>query len=289
MYHTEESENKYKLIAWAVSISFLGLILLILLLIIIRTPNPPFPPGGGGGEPLAFGTYIEGTGDVRGDGIGNATSVVVNEQPTPPANTKASEEVVTSAQGENVNLKNDKPKVENNNTVVIPVKPKEEVKPKTAAEIAREKFLKNQGKNAGSEGSSGHAGQEGAPDGKIGAHGEGGTGGGDGKGDGPGNGDGTGPGPGGPGKGHYGFSLVGRAIVTPPPASRDTKEEGKVVVEIVVDKTGKVIDANPNGRGTTTSSAILKAKARQAALATRFNVSGAFEEQRGTITIIFSF
>jgi TonB family protein len=67
------------------------------------------------------------------------------------------------------------------------------------------------------------------------------------------------------------------------------KEEGKVVVEITVDSEGNVIEANPNGRGTTTSSALLKAKAKQAALATKFNIEGKFEEQRGTITIIFSF
>jgi TonB family protein len=77
--------------------------------------------------------------------------------------------------------------------------------------------------------------------------------------------------------------------MTPPTLSKDTKEEGKVVVEITVDKNGKVIKADPNGRGTNTQSAMLKAKARQAALATTFNVSGEFEEQKGTITIIFSF
>ena len=68
-----------------------------------------------------------------------------------------------------------------------------------------------------------------------------------------------------------------------------TKEEGKVVVEITVDSDGNVIEANPNGRGTTTSSALLKAKAKQTALATKFNIDGKFEEQKGTITIIFSF
>jgi hypothetical protein len=34
---------------------------------------------------------------------------------------------------------------------------------------------------------------------------------------------------------------------------------------------------------------MLKAKAKQAALATKFNVDGKFEEQKGTITIIFTF
>ena len=62
-----------------------------------------------------------------------------------------------------------------------------------------------------------------------------------------------------------------------------------MVVEITVDKTGKVIKAEPTGRGTNTNSVMLKTKARQAALATKFNVSGEFEEQKGTLTIIFSF
>ena len=62
-----------------------------------------------------------------------------------------------------------------------------------------------------------------------------------------------------------------------------------MVVEITVDSEGNVIEANPNGRGTTTSSALLKAKAKHAALATKFNVDGKFEEQQGTITIVFSF
>ncbi|MCE3228194.1 MAG: energy transducer TonB, partial [Bacteroidetes bacterium] len=91
------------------------------------------------------------------------------------------------------------------------------------------------------------------------------------------------------GGGKIGVSLAGRAIVKPPVLPKDTKEEGKVVVEITVDSEGNVIEANPNGRGTTTSSAILKAKAKQTALATKFNVDGKFEEQKGTITIVFSF
>ena len=83
--------------------------------------------------------------------------------------------------------------------------------------------------------------------------------------------------------------MKGRAMVKPPKLPTDLEEEGKVVVEITVDSEGTVIEANPNGRGTNTTSAMLKAKAKQAALATKFNVDGKFEEQRGTITIIFSF
>ena len=83
-------------------------------------------------------------------------------------------------------------------------------------------------------------------------------------------------------------NLGGRKIEAQPTLSKDTKEEGKVVVEIIVDASGKVIKADPNSRGTTTSSSVLKEKAKQTALSTKFNISS-IEEQKGTITIIFSF
>jgi outer membrane biosynthesis protein TonB len=83
-------------------------------------------------------------------------------------------------------------------------------------------------------------------------------------------------------------TLPGRKIEAQPTLSKDTKEEGKVVVEITVDKLGNVIKADPNGRGTTTSSSVLKEKAKQTALSTKFSISS-IEEQKGTITLIFSF
>lgn len=284
---TTAQENKNRAISLSVSLMLFILFILFLIWYTIITPNPPFPvaPGGGGGTEINFGTYNEGTGNVENDGIGDATSVKVEEQTTPPTpQENTSESILTSENGENIDLTETKPKVENHTTVITPVKPVEVVKPKTAAELLAEKFNKNKGKNGGGDGNSGQAGNDGSPDGNPNTHGTGGTGGGTGGGDGPGTGPGKGPGGGG-----YGFSLAGRAVVSPPPLSKDTKEEGKVVVEITVDKDGKVIKADPNGRGTTTNSAILKAKARQAALATKFNVSGEFEEQKGTITIVFSF
>jgi hypothetical protein len=171
--------------------------------------------------------------------------------------------------------------------VITPVKPKEVVKEKTAAEKLAEKFKKNTGKKGGGIGDHTEAGQNGSPDGDPFKSGEGGTGAGSGGGEGGGEGPGSGPGKG-PGS-KYGIDLRGRAVVQPPKLPTDTREEGKVVVEIIVDSEGNVIEAIPNGRGTTTNSALLKAKARQAALATKFNVDGKFEEQKGTITIIFSF
>jgi TonB family protein len=288
MILSQAEENKNKIISLVITLAVFALLILFLFLYIIITPNPPFPvsAGGGGGIEFNIGNLIEGTGNVDGDGIGDAVQVVESTEVTPPTNQEnSSENLVTSDNGEDINItknetKNTTTNPTTNQTVVIPVKPKV----KTAAELLAEKFNKNKGNNGGGDGNSGHEGNDGRPDGNPNTNGNGGTGGGDGGGDGPGKGPGKGPGNGG-----YGFSLAGRAVISPPPLSKDTKEEGKVVVEITVDKNGKVIKADPNGRGTTTSSPMLKAKARQAALATTFNVSGEFEEQKGTITIIFSF
>lgn len=287
MHLTPQEEYKHNLISFGLSLFIFLMLILFLIYYTIITPNPPFPlSSGGGGTEINFGTYDEGTGTVESNGIGDATSVVAHTEVTPPTNMpqENNEAIFTSEQGEEVNLTETKPKIENHVTVITPTKPVEVIKPKTQAELLAEKFNKNKGKTGGGDGHSGQAGNEGEPDGNPNTHGSGGTGGGEDRGDGPDKGIGKGPGP----KG-YGFSLAGRAVVSPPALSKDTKEEGKVVVEITVDKNGSVIKADPNGRGTTTNSAILKAKARQAALATKFNVSKDFEEQKGTITIVFSF
>lgn len=85
------------------------------------------------------------------------------------------------------------------------------------------------------------------------------------------------------------YSLGRRTILARPNIQSTAQAAGTVVVDITVDKSGKVIDANPNGRGTTTSNPALKSDAAKIALATKFNAEQTIEEQRGTITIIFSF
>lgn len=282
---TREEENKNRVISGALTAVVFGLLLLFLILFNIVTPNPPFPEsGGGGGQELALGMMNMGNDNIDYGSMGRVTDVVAQKE--------TKEEILTDDNGEVVPIANEtKPEVKNNTTVITPVAPpKEVIKEKTAAEKLAEKLKKNTGKNGGGIGDNDQAGQSGSPDGdpfKNGTGGSGGgTGGGDGTGDGPGSGPGKGPGFGG---GKYGFDMKGRAIVQPPKLPSDTKEEGKVVVNITVDSQGNVIEATPNGRGTTTSSPLLKAKARQAAMATKFNVDGKFEEQNGTITIIFSF
>lgn len=278
---SRSEENKNKVVSGIITAAVFALLLLFLILFKLITTNPAFPEvGGGGGQEIALGMLNVGNDNVDFNAMGAVTDVVA-EKETPK------EEILTDKEGEVVDMDETKPEVKNNTTVITPVKPKEVVKEKTAAEKLAEKFKNNSGKNGGGKGDNDVAGQSGDPDGDPNKNENGGHGNGDGGGDGDGHGPGKGPGNG-PGS-KFGIDLKGRAVVKPPVLPKDTKEEGKVVVEITVDSEGNVIEANPNGRGTTTSSALLKAKAKQAALATKFNIEGKFEEQRGTITIIFSF
>jgi TonB family protein len=281
---TRSEENKNRALSATITLAIFTLLMLFLIFFQMITPNPPFPEsGGGGGQELTLGMMDLGNDRIDYGSLGSVTDVVVKK-------TVPQEKIVTVEHGEDVQVNETKPEIKNNTTVVTPVKPKVEVKEKTAAEKLAEKFRKKSGQDGGGIGDNENPGESGSPDGDPFKHGSGGTGTGTGSGDGEGIGPGSGPGSGGiGGGGKIGIDLRGRTVVQPPKLPSDTREEGKVVVEITVNSEGKVTEAIPNGRGTTTSSPALKAKARQAALATKFNVDGKFEEQKGTITIIFSF
>ena len=284
MILTKSEESKNQIISGTITLIIFLLLLLFLIFYNMITPNPPFPESaGGGGQELAFGTMNMGNGDIEYGSLGNVNDVI--------SKPKEEENLLTDENGESINLKKEKKeKINKNSTVITPVLPSEIIPEKTEAQKLAEKFKTNTGKNGGGIGNNEEAGENGSPNGNPFKNGTGGEGSGNdnGNGNGNGNGPGSGIGKGGFGRG-IGIDLKGRAVVKPPKLPSDTKEEGKVVVEITVDSEGNVIEANPNGRGTTTSSALLKAKAKHAALATKFNIDGKFEEQQGTITIVFSF
>ena len=280
MILTKSEESKNQIISGTITLIIFLLLLLFLIFYNMITPNPPFPESaGGGGQELAFGTMNMGNGDIEYGSLGNVNDVI--------SKPKEEENLLTDENGESINIKTEKKEIINeNSTVITPVLPSEIIPEKTEAQKLAEKFKKNTGKNSGGIGNNEAAGENGSPNGNPFKNGTGGEG--SGNDNGNGNGPGSGIGKGGFGRG-IGVDLKGRAVVKPPKLPSDTKEEGKVVVEITVDSEGNVIEANPNGRGTTTSSALLKAKAKHAALATKFNIDGKFEEQQGTITIVFSF
>lgn len=84
------------------------------------------------------------------------------------------------------------------------------------------------------------------------------------------------------------FSLAGRSAKSLPKPTYPGNEEGVVVVQVTVDKYGKVTTAEPGARGSTTYNAQLLNAAKQAALKAKFNLDeSAPAFQQGTITYRF--
>jgi len=84
------------------------------------------------------------------------------------------------------------------------------------------------------------------------------------------------------------YSLEGRNPESLPKPEYNYQIEGKVVVEITVDKYGNVTDANPGVKGSTTLEATLLAAAKKAALKAKFDRKpDAPAYQKGTITYYF--
>jgi colicin import membrane protein len=84
------------------------------------------------------------------------------------------------------------------------------------------------------------------------------------------------------------YDLKGRGSQSLPSPKYDYQGEGRVVVEVSVDRQGKVIIANPGAKGSTTLDEYLLKVAKDAALAARFETKpDAPAIQKGTITYIF--
>jgi outer membrane biosynthesis protein TonB len=138
--------------------------------------------------------------------------------------------------------------------------------------------------DGGQEGITGQAGDQGKPNGTEGSPVY--TGAGDGTGSGIGTGTGTGPGDG-DGSG-ISFSLGGRGSLSLHKPSYDSREQGKVVVTIKVNREGYVTSAVAGAKGTNVSDQNLWQLAKDAALRSRFKSDpDAPEIQTGTITYNF--
>lgn len=244
-----------------------GLLLLLFFVVSHTTPIPPYPEGTSPGLEINWGNYVEGTGNVENDQMGNEEpSAIAETQPTSsaPVNPSTSEaSYVTNDAEESIALTNtSKPQTKKEETVE---QPKERQVSQELQNLLSTIRNKKKAGNSGGDGNSGNAGNEGSPDGNPNTNGRGGSGG-----------------------DPFGWELSGRKIMRQPDIADDSQEEGKVVVAITVDESGRVTKAEPGQRGTTTTSSILWTKARQAALSTQFNPSpeGA-KEQRGTMTFVF--
>ena len=263
------AENKNRYFALAFTLGFHALLFLLFLLIVFITPIPPFEI-----KPIPeieIGLGMEGLGNADAGGSGKHDKDI---QTSPEAAAKS----VINNDAPNILTDNSEP------TAVVKTNPKNKKENKTETPVVEEPkpstellnalaALKNKKKHTGN----------GEGDGNT-------NGSGDGTKQGVGNGDDTGHGNNTPGyNGKGGYELKGRMLLKKPARMTDSQEEGIVIVEIIVDETGKVIRATAGQRGSTTTSSNLYAKARQAAYEAKFNASPeGVKKQRGTYTFVFT-
>lgn len=246
-----DKEKKDKGIAVAGTILFHALAVLILFLMAFRTPLPL--PGEEGVE-VDLGMMDQGMGNIQPE----KPAIPMAAQPQQQTN-KNEEDIVTQNDDEAPAIekpKNTKPKQE---------KPAEEPKP-TVNQRALFKGNNNP-QSGGSEGITGQPGDQGNPNGLAGIKKYDGQG---------GKGNGT------------GYDLGGRGAKSLHRPNDDFSEEGIVVVDIWVNRQGKVTRAEVATKGTTVINSDMRQKATQAALRSSFAVDpNAPEEQHGTITYTF--
>jgi outer membrane biosynthesis protein TonB len=168
----------------------------------------------------------------------------------------------------------------------VRVREEEAEKRRIATEQKRESDIMNKTKNAlvnsqnrgttsTGEGIAGGPGNQGDPNGSINSKVRG---------------SGSGTGTSGTGTGNKGisYSLQGRGVQALPQPKYDYQAEGRVVVEVSVDRSGKVVQATPGTKGSTTLDEYLLRVAKEAALGASFEVKqDAPAIQKGTITYNF--
>lgn len=277
----------YQYRSLALTLLIHAVILALLMFLYISSPVPPWEEGlaGGGGG----GSFVE-FGELEFNDVPPVPTPSSSEQPL----TKEEEdELLTSDIEETVSIEQpDKKKTEKKEEKVV----KKEVKKTTPAPVIKQPELAKVEERKADPRSlyPGKKASGGAPTGNqpgTGTGGEGsGDGGGTGDGTGPGSGGGSGTGTGGgngPGNG-IGFDLTGRNMRSMPRLEDRSQEQGKVVIEIVVDKNGNVLRAEGPARGSTITNGTLVRKSKEAAMKAKFSPSPkGVEEQKGSITFNF--
>ena len=259
------------------------LLVLVLFFLALRTPLPR--PGEEGVE-IRMGNSAEGTFSEYFD-QSSASS------PASTSTTKAQEEeIVTQTDEETIAIETS-PKLQPHHkpeeTPITKLEPKPEPKPDPKPTVDPRALYPGSNTNT-SGGGTGTSGDYGRPDGTspTGDLTSGGQGSGQGSGSGVGQGSGSGSGQG------RDYFLRGREIKSLKKPSYNSGEQGRVVVEIFVDKNGNVTKARAGAKvpdtnlGTTTSDPNLWKQAEEAAMQSKFSKDDkATEQQRGYIVYNF--
>ena len=263
----EATGNKNKYLALLFTIGFHALLFLLFILIVFITPIPAFEI-----KPvpeIEIGLGMEGLGNTASGGSGENDPNIETSMEASVSATESAPNVITDATETEVSVKTNPNSTTSTEVETLSPEEKKEREEleKALAKIKAMKDKKGKGDGGKNTGGTGNGTNSGV-------------------GDGPGTGIGDGT-PGGPGG--TGWDLKGRSLLKKPDRMTDSEEEGIVVVEIIVDETGKVIKATPGARGSTTTSSKLYAKARGAAKEAKFSPSpSGAKEQRGTYTFVFT-
>ena len=248
-------ETQDRAIAGSGTAVVVTLLLLLLFWFKIIPPDPPFEPSLKGGIEVDFGTDPEGMGDQH------SMSPYNPENASSPNNASSSsnDNVITQDDG-------DTPPVNTNPVTQNPTPTNPDPTDQNLLN-ALNNIGNDNPTNNNSDGDGNKPGNQGDPNGTN-----------------SNNYDGT------PGEGGKGlqWSLKGRKMKNPPPNISDFEEEGVIVVDIKVNNKGKVTWAEVNRSKSKNPNYVLCSKARQAAFLTKFNESNDSNEQRGSITFIFT-
>lgn len=238
-------------------------LLLLLLFIQFGMAYQDPPEENAGGMVINFGTTDEGMGDVQpSSSETTATSENATQSETSTPSSAQENALTTTDETVEINA-NPKP----TNTTTTQTTAPQQTEPTVDKNLTNAlNALNNSPNNAAGDGNGNTNGDQGDPNGDPNSNNY--------------VGGGTGNG--------VDFSLAGRSLTKVKKPNNPTQEDGKVVVEIVVDKNGKVIRATPGARGSSTTNTTLYQIAKEAALEALFSVKAeAMVEQKGTITFVF--
>ncbi|HAP01662.1 MAG TPA: hypothetical protein DCQ93_07040 [Bacteroidetes bacterium] len=261
-----EKQNQVKGIITSIAIH--GLLLLLFYFLIGATP--PIPPLDGGGVEINFGYMDDGMGDVQP--IATEVSPVLPQAEKPSTPEKSDDKKIISQENSDVvvNTKQKDNNKKKTTTTTVTTNQTTEIKKEQQPKALFKGWTDQKSSGEGDGKTPGDKGQlNGTPNG---THYTGNPGFGN-------NPNGT---------NGIGYSLSGRKMTKEPTLKNNSQEYGIVVINIKVNKQGKVISADGPGQGSTNTSTYLYNLARTASLAAQFDVnSTAADEQHGTITYNF--